>query len=107
MKTCIICLSDDYNLIHPKKCECKVFLHETCLTLCEKHGLLCPICRIKIYSPYLQYDDGVNNIQVEDVNEHPINEHTIIQCPYNPKLFALMVGATVMGYIWVLYNMGQ
>lgn len=47
MQTCLICLDDDKNLITPKHCSCKVFLHQKCLFMIKSYGLLCPICRIK------------------------------------------------------------
>jgi len=47
MQTCLICLDDDKNLINPKHCSCKVYLHKKCLFMIESYGLLCPICRIK------------------------------------------------------------
>ena len=65
MRTCLICLEDDNNLIHPNKCTCKVFLHESCLKLCQNKGINCPICRIKNKINYnrnnqiLQYADRI------------------------------------------------
>ena len=47
MQTCLICLDDDNNLINPKHCLCKVYLHQKCLFMIGSYGLLCPICRIK------------------------------------------------------------
>jgi len=47
MQTCLICLEDDQNLITPKHCSCKVYLHQKCLFMIESYNLLCPICRIK------------------------------------------------------------
>jgi hypothetical protein len=47
MQTCLICLDDDNNLINPKHCSCKVYLHQKCLFMIGSYGLLCPICRIK------------------------------------------------------------
>ena len=48
METCCICFDDDYNLITPKHCSCKIRLHEKCLTFLKDNGMLCPICKIKI-----------------------------------------------------------
>ena len=105
INTCSICLCDDNNLIHPKDCTCKIFLHHDCLVLCEKYGLACPICRIKTYSPYLQYDDGVRNIEVEEIDRHQYNDNHIIRCPYNPRLFSGMIGGLCLGILtYIIYS---
>lgn len=45
MQTCCICLEDSQNLITPKHCSCKIYLHEECLQKINEIYMLCPICR--------------------------------------------------------------
>ncbi len=47
MDTCCLCFDDDYNLITPKHCSCKIKLHDKCLIILENNGFLCPICKKK------------------------------------------------------------
>ena len=104
MKTCCICLSDDNYLIHPKNCECKVFLHNICLNICEKYGLLCPICRIKTNE---EVEEEVEEEEVvEEVEEEVVEEEVediIIHFSYDPRLLALTVGISVVSFIGYLY----
>lgn len=101
MKTCSICLCDDIHLIHPKNCSCKIFLHETCLENCKKHGLLCPICRLKDYSPYY-WNEGIHNIEIHTIDRENINEDYIIRCPYNPRLFSGLIVSSIIGIVYLM-----
>ena len=105
--TCCICLSDDMHLIHPKDCSCKVFLHDYCLVLCEKYGLKCPICRIKTFSPYLQFDGGVRDLEVEEIDRDPINNNYILVCPYRPRVFSGIIGGLCLGFLTYLAYSGN
>ncbi len=73
---CLFCfdqLSNIENIINPKYCNCKVYLHLECLSLIEKTGMLCPICRINI-----------NTLPV--VNQQLLNSNYTYS---EPKIFTL------------------
>lgn len=59
---CIVCLEEDNNLIKPKFCSCKIFLHEQCLKKCYEYKIYCPICRIKKFANFNNIT-GVNQIE--------------------------------------------
>ncbi len=78
---CLFCfdqLSNIENIITPKYCNCKVYLHLECLSLIEKTGMLCPICRINISKM------PIVNQQLID-SEYVYSEPKIFQIPF--KLF--------------------
>ena len=70
MNTCLICLEDSDDLINPKNCSCKIFLHEECLKKCESYGIQCPICRKRKNYPNVIIHE-FNNFELNNIHYSP------------------------------------
>lgn len=104
METCIICFEDDNELINPKNCSCKVFLHEECLKKCETTGLLCPICR-KQKKTLTIITNEFNNFELNPIqmNYHATGPYQYVQKLIFYTLLLLLVIIPLISFITICY----
>ena len=98
MRDCSICLSEIYNPVYPKYCECKTSFHKKCLEKCYEINKICPICRKK----------NMNNQQIDyHYNNHNLfvfMENLILglmNCLVNHRFEGLFLSLVFFGIIFI------